>query len=468
MNDAKFIVWFRNDLRLADHPALTAALKAGSATALYIQETDASLRPLGAAARWWLHHSLNSLAVDLARIGVPLEVRTGLAEQTIRSAVAEHGATAVFWNRRYSKAERDIDSAIKQALHADCVEAQSFAANVLCEPWEVTTLQGKPYSVFTPFSRAIRQRDIPAPLAKPSGHRGSEPHTVDGDYTEPHWAEKFAPLWRIGETAAATALHDFFDAKVDGYAQGRDFPGRGATSRLSPHLRFGEISPRQIWSAATTAAHRHHPWQSEIDKFLTELIWRDFNYHQLYHRDDIATEPMQPKYAGLRWRNAPADLRRWQQGQTGLPIVDAGMRELWATGYMQNRVRMLTASLLTKNLLLDWRLGERWFWDCLVDADIASNPANWQWVAGSGLDASPYFRIFNPVTQGERFDADGAYVRRWVPELSKLPDQWLQQPFAAPAEVLEQAGVELGASYPEPIVDLHASRDRALAAVKAL
>ncbi|MDB5535514.1 MAG: Deoxyribodipyrimidine photolyase, partial [Devosia sp.] len=367
---------------------------------------------------------------------------------------------------RYAPAEVAIDLVIKDALKAGGIPAQSFAANVLVEPWSIKTKTGNPYSVYTPFWNTLKASDIAAPVRTPSAKPAVRPATVDADYAQPQWAEKLVPHWRIGEAGAHKILADFLDDQLDDYAQGRDFPAREATTKLSPHLRFGEISPRQIWHAAQALALREPGTADAVNKFLSELAWRDFNYHQLYHRDDIATVPMQAKYADIPWRNAPADLQAWQRGKTGFPLIDAGMRELWATGFMQNRVRMLTASLLAKNLLIDWRLGEQWFWDCLCDADSANNPGNWQWAAGSGLDAAPYFRIFNPVVQGERFDADGRYVRQWIPELAGLPDKWIQQPYAAPSEVLKAAGVALGGTYPRPIVDLKLSRERALEAAK--
>jgi len=266
----------------------------------------------------------------------------------------------------------------------------------------------------------------------------------------------------VSEDAARERLADFLDGMVANYPGDRDIPSRDGTSRLSPHLRFGEISPRQIWHAARLRAELEPELAGGIEKFLSELAWRDFSYSQLYHREDISRTPMQLKFSGLAWPEAPEEIERWQRGQTGFPIIDAGMRELWETGYMHNRVRMLVASLLTKNLQIDWRLGEAWFWDCLVDADVANNPASWQWVAGSGLDAAPYFRIFNPVTQGERFDPAGNYVRRWVPEIAGLPDKWVHKPFAAPEAILKTAGITLGQTYPHPVVDLAASRLRAL------
>ena len=463
------IAWLRNDLRVSDNPALLAALRgADRVIALYIHEDVPGVRPPGAAARWWLHQSLAALALDLAALGVELLVRKGEPGAVIAGLVEGHAVDAVFWNRRYAPGERAVDAAIKTALNENGIKAESFGANVLVEPWDIATGQGKPYSVFTPFWKVLKQRPIPVSLGRPEAQPPRPGAAVDSDYQAPHWAGKLAPHWTIGETAAQRRLGDFLDQDVTSYPEGRDFPERDATSRLSPHLRFGEISPRQVWHAATLAAQLAPEKAGAIDKFLSELAWRDFSYHQLYHRRDIAQEPMQGKYAGMGWRDGSADLTAWQTGQTGLPIIDAGMRELWQTGYMHNRVRMLVASLLAKNLLLDWRLGEQWFWDCLVDGDVASNPASWQWVAGSGLDAAPYFRIFNPVTQGERFDAMGRYVRRFVPELAALPDPWLHQPWAAPENVLRQAGVVIGTTYPAPIVDLKTSRVRALAAAAAL
>jgi deoxyribodipyrimidine photo-lyase len=461
------IVWLRNDLRLADNPALAAAVRTGApVTALFIHETTEGMRPPGAAARWWLHQSLAALEASLAAKGIALTVAAGDARELLPQMARDAGA--VFWNRRYAPGERQADAAIKTALRAEEIAGQSCPGNVLVEPWDIATGQGRPYSVFTPFWKALRSADIASPLHPPEAGQKRRAGPVDADYRQPRWAEKLAAHWQAGESAAQQKLADFLYGAVTAYPEGRDYPAKQATSMLSPHLRFGEISPRQVWHAALAMAHADPLRAGAIDKFLSELAWRDFSYHQLYHRPDIAQVAMQPRYAGMRWRDAPDDLAAWQAGRTGLPIVDAGMRELWATGYMQNRVRMLCASLLTKNLLIDWRLGEQWFWDCLVDADSANNPASWQWVSGSGLDASPYFRIFNPVTQGERFDRDGDYVRRWVPELAGLGDAWLHHPWEAPENILESAGVRLGETYPRPIVDLKVSRLRALDASRGL
>ncbi len=464
------LIWLRNDLRLADNPALTAAMQTGlPVEAIYIEETDLQLRPLGGASRWWLHQSLQTLARDLAGIGVPLRTVRGPARAEILKAADATSASCVFWNRRYAPAQCEIDAAIKSALRDKGRRVESFAANVLIEPWDIETGTGKPYSVYTPFWKALRARDIPRPLPVPAGRTPvTASQRVDSGYRQPRWAEKLAPHWQIGERAAAKRVEDFLEGPLVDYPEGRDFPARDVTSRLSPHLAFGEISPRQVWHATEAMAQRHPAAAGATEKFLKELVWRDFNYHQLYHRPDIATHAMQEKFDRLAWRHDPAALAAWQKGETGFPIIDAGMRELWETGYMQNRVRMLVGSLLAKNLLLDWRLGEAWFWDTLCDADIASNAGNWQWVAGSGLDAAPFFRIFNPVTQSEKFDASGAYLRRWLPELAKLPDSAIHDPTSAPAEVLRAAGVRLGKTYPRALLDLKATRARALEAFSAL
>lgn len=428
------LVWLRNDLRIADNPALAAGLVRGKVVVVHVEETDPALRPRGAASRWWLNGSLNALAHDLAQIGIRFETIRG----SILDAVADNKAGAVLWNRRYGPAERRADGAIKDRLKRDGIEAESFPGNVLVEPFDIATRTGGSYAVYTPFWNALRQRDIPAPRrasAQPGEAISFE--KVDTDYRPAPWTRKLTRYWKIGESAARDRLHDFLE-RIEGYPDGRDYPAREATSVLSPHLAFGEISARQVWHSALALGERHPAKTAAVQKFLMELAWRDFNIHQLYHRPDIATVPMQAKFARLEWRRSDADLAAWQRGETGIAIVDAGMRELWKTGFMQNRVRMLVASLLTKNLLLDWRLGEQWFWDCLVDADLANNAGNWQWVAGCGNDAAPYFRIFNPATQAEKFDPDGSYVQRWAPQPR------------------------------EPIVDLRSSRERALAAFRAL
>ena len=460
------LIWFRNDLRIFDNPALLAAIGTGRPVlAAYVHETDAELRRPGGAATWWLNKSLDALALSLRGLGIPLRVLSGQAFRHIGQMVEEDAVGAVYWNRRYDPAGRTVDAQIKSDLRERNLDAQSFNAGLLVEPWELATAQNRPYAVFTPFWNALRKAAIARPGPAPAALRARlDPQAREVSSPAPAWANKLEAVWKVGEQAAQDRLVSFLES-VAGYDWRRDYPDRSATSRLSPHLRFGEIGPRQIWHAALSHAHRHPDCHAAIMKFLSELAWRDFNYHQLFHRADISQHPMQPQFTAMQWREDDAAFDAWCTGKTGYPIIDAGMRELWQTGYMHNRVRMLTASFLAKNLLLDWRRGEQWFWDCLVDADPASNPGNWQWVSGSGLDAAPWFRIFNPVLQGEKFDPSGVYVRQWLPQIAALPDEWLHRPFEAPSAVLEAAGIVPGDTYPHPIVDLPNSRRRALDAL---
>lgn len=458
------LVWLRNDLRLSDNPALLAACESGGRViALYIHETDERVRTPGSAARWWLNQSLESLGQALGKKGILLLVRSGEAAEVLDAIIVEEGVEAVHWNRRYAASEREVDQDIKASLRERGLSVSSHPGNVLAEPWTIATGQGKPYSVFSPFWKTLRDSRIDQPRPAPDklGEAVSA-KAYDRSYDAPAWSRKFEGRWAIGEAAAQKRLHDFLDERLEGYPEGRDFPGRDVTSLISPHLRFGEISARQVWYAALAQVEAKPETKPAADKFLSELAWRDFSYHQLYHRPDIATVPMQARYGAMPWQEDDRAEAAWQRGQTGIPIIDAGMRELWHTGYMHNRVRMLAASFLTKNLLVDWRRGERWFWDCLVDGDIANNPASWQWVAGCGLDAAPYFRIFNPVIQGQRFDEAGDYVRKWVPELENLPDKWVHNPYEAPASIVREAGIVLSETYPLPLVDLKTSRQRAL------
>ncbi|WP_417503977.1 cryptochrome/photolyase family protein [Microbacterium sp.] len=418
------LVWFRDDLRLADNPALRAAIDRGEPViALYVlDEESPGIRPLGGAARWWLHHSLASLDERLRERGGALVLRRGAAGHVVREAVADVGAGAVFWNRRYGGAEREIDSSLKSALRAEGLEVASFAASLLHEPWTVTTGSGTHYSVFTPFWRACLA--LPAPRAPLP-----EPRTVDGpdhvpasdaldDWdllpTRPDWAGGLRDTWEPGEPAARRRLTEFLAHDLPSYDRARDEPAAGATSLLSPRLRWGEISPFTVWHEAVGV--------DGAGGFLSELGWREFAWHTLYHSPDLATRNLRREFDAFPWPPLdPTHLEAWQHGETGVPLVDAGMRELWHTGYMHNRVRMVVASFLVKNLLIDWRLGEEWFWDTLVDADEANNPFNWQWVAGSGADAAPYFRVFNPELQAKKFDPQGLYISQWASEAPTEP-----------------------------------------------
>jgi len=463
MTDNPIIHWFRRDLRITDNPALSRAADTGKPIiAVFIDESDAD-KPLGAASLWWLHYSLTSLMNDL---DVPLILRRGQAADILDELIKATGADHVVWNRRYEKDGIERDTLIKSALTDRGLKVESFKANLLNEPWEVKTKSDTYYKVFTPYWRAAREVFTPdAPLSAPNNMNAyADDLRTDKleDWkllpTRPDWGSKMLPYWTPGSEGAREALTEFLNGPVQTYTNDRNRPDKKGTSKLSPHLAFGEISPREIWQACESV--------EQTDKFMSEIGWREFSYNLLYHNPNLATENFRSDFDAFPWKKDNEALQRWQTGQTGYPFVDAGMRELWQTGWQHNRVRMVTASFLIKHIMLDWRRGEEWFWDCLVDADPASNAASWQWVAGSGADAAPYFRIFNPFSQGEKFDKNGDYVRRYVPELKDLPNKYLNRPWEAPKDVLEKAGVVLGQTYPEPIVDHKAARERALAAYK--
>ncbi|WP_332685308.1 cryptochrome/photolyase family protein [Bosea sp. (in: a-proteobacteria)] len=482
MTETPALVWFREDLRLSDNPALSAVLEHGPSLCLYILDDSPARRPLGGAARWWLSRSLAALSAAIAARGGELLVMRGDPAEILPRIVRDAGIGFVAWNRRYEASAIALDKALKAGLSAAGVAVESFNAALLNEPWQVTTRAGRPMQVFTPYWRAARERGAPsAPLpATTTIHKATPPEGLRRaaltvaelglEPSQPDWAGGLRESWTPGEDGAWTRLADFLDGGLQGYRAERDRPDRLATSRLSPHLRFGEIGPRQIWHATRMAleAGKTDGSAADAEKFLSEIGWREFSYHLLFHNPELATRNFNARFDAFAWVNDESGLAAWRRGLTGYPLVDAGMRELWTTGWMHNRVRMVAASFLIKHLLTDWRQGEAWFWDTLVDADPANNAASWQWVAGSGADAAPYFRIFNPVTQGEKFDPEGAYVRRFVPELAQLDPKFIHQPWTAPQAVLEKAGVALGEDYPRPIVDLDFGRRRALAALAAL
>jgi deoxyribodipyrimidine photo-lyase len=474
------IVWFRDDLRLSDHPALHEAAKSGAGViGLYVHEDSSSpvceTRPLGGAARWWLAQSLRRLQESLAAIGGTLVLRRGPAAKAVTDLAREIQADQVFWNEIAQEAELARANKVEAALRAAGVAVKKFPGDLLVDPAVLRSKEGRALRVFTPFWRRVLAIGAPAKLLPaPTSLRPAAPvasETVESFGLEPvgpDWATGLRQTWEVGERAARERLKSFLADGIAGYARGRDRPDIERTSNLSPHLRFGEISPRQIWHAAQFAAAERPALAGDIDKFISELGWREFCRHLLFDSPEMATRNLQPAFDAFPWRPDRRALRAWQRGQTGYPMVDAGMRQLWQTGTMHNRVRMVVASFLVKHLLIDWREGERWFWDTLVDADAASNPANWQWVAGCGADAVPYFRVFNPILQGAKFDPLGDYVRRWVPELARLPAALIHQPWKAAPLELESAGVRLGSSYPEPIVEHHAGRERALVAYAKL
>ncbi|WP_419535594.1 cryptochrome/photolyase family protein [Endozoicomonas sp.] len=482
------IHWFRQDLRLSDNPSLFEAAGNGQVLPLFIlDDHSAGQWASGRASRWWLHHSLDALNESL---NDRLLVLQGDAEKVLRDLIKEYKVDAVYWNRCYEPWRIQRDQRIKQSLRDDGLEVKSFNGSLLWEPWTVLKKDGTPYKVFTPYYRKgclisePPREPLPVPkkiqcvaktakndintldllpskgLVPEQNHESADPSKqVRWDHNlYNHWCEQGRG---VGEAAAKNKLRDFINKGLSGYKEGRDFPARHSISQLSAHLHFGEVSPNQVWYASAAAATENNV-ETDLDCFHSELGWREFSYYLLYHFPTLPEQNFQPKFDGFPWQDDPKILKRWQKGLTGIPIVDAGMRELWQTGFMHNRVRMIVGSFLVKNLLQQWRQGEAWFWDCLVDADLASNSASWQWVAGSGADAAPYFRIFNPVTQGQKFDPDGEYIRRYVPELSGLSNKYLFAPWEAPEHVRSQAEVYLGESYPHPLVDIKESRIRAL------
>ncbi len=475
MSDNPVIHWFRDDLRLADNPALAAAHATGRPLVLayILDEESRESRSLGGASRWWLDKSLRALGERIGAKGGALVLRRGPAETAIAKLVAETGAHAVYWTRRYGPARR-IDERIKAALKKDGVEAHSFNGALLAEPFALKTGSGGAFKVFTPFWKALQASiEIPPPSPEPRAFPAAPQIVSDAldswklHPSMPDWSGGLAQMWTPGELGARKRMRDFMAGPIAGYADGRNIPSQASTSRLSPHLRFGEISPHQVWRAAQHAAEAGQAPVDQVQKFLSEIAWRDFSYHLLYHDPDMGRLSWRRQFEQVDWRmGSKAELEAWRRGRTGYPIIDAGMRELWATGWMHNRVRMIVASFFAKDLLVHWRKGEEWFWDTLVDADEANNANGWQWTAGTGADAAPYFRVFNPVLQGEKFDPAGDYVRSWVPELAKLAPKWIHRPWEAPVEALGSAGVALGKTYPLPIIDHDFARKRALETYK--
>lgn len=467
------LVWFRLDLRLADNDAVGAAVRGGGPVVpVYIWDPDLELPwPPGAASRWWLHRSLASLDRSLRARGSRLVIRRGPAGPALAELARTVGATRVVLSRRFEPAVAARDAGIVRDLASEGIRAEQVRGNVLFEPVEIRTQAGGPFQVFTPFWNATQAMPggvaavRAAPRRIPPPHRWPSSLAITDLGLEPgvEWDGGLRDAWSPGEAGARAALRRFVRQPLRGYETGRDLPGIAGTSRLSPHLHFGELSARAVWHAAMAAQHR-----PGAIAFVRELGWREFAVHLLHHFPKTPEQPLRAQFRAFPWRTDARQLRAWQRGRTGYPIVDAGMRELWATGWMHNRVRMIVASFLVKHLLLPWQRGAEWFWDTLVDADLANNTLGWQWTAGCGADAAPFFRIFNPVLQGEKFDRDGSYVRRWVPELAGLPDGVLHKPWTATREQCEAAGVVLGRTYPRPIVDHATARGRALAAFAAL
>lgn len=470
MSDSRpVLLWLRRELRLADHPALTEACASGSPVIpVFILDETPPARPPGGASRWWLHHSLASLDRDISRLGGRLVLRRGHSVGALEDLVRETDARAVFWTRNHAPGDLAADTALRQRLERK-LELHCLDGRLLFEPEQIRKKDGTPYRVFTPFWNACQampesRTPLPAPESWPAA-AGTLPSDRLADWSllprGPDWAGGLRESWRPGEREALTRCADFLEADLARYPAKRDVPGDSGTSRLSPHLSWGEISPRQVSHMAQTHA-AHSRSLAGTEALLRQLGWRDFCHHLLFHHPELAEQPLQEQFADFPWREDAALLEKWQQGRTGYPIIDAGMRELWTTGWMHNRVRMIVASFLVKDLLIPWQAGEAWFWDTLVDADPANNAANWQWVAGCGADAAPFFRIFNPSVQAQKFDPDGRYVRRWLPELADCPDECLHEPW------LQPAGDDAGPDYPRPIVEHSEARERALTAYREM
>ena len=474
MSDAA-IVWFRQDLRITDNPALNAALAQHQRIIpLFIHAPgDANTWEHGAASRWWLHHSLKSLNSTLRQLGSRLVIRTGDSSlDAIQALITEAKAGHVYWNRLYEPQHIERDKIIKQTLKNKGIEVNSFNSALLHEPWDIEKNDGGPFRVFTPFWKAcvksgLATGDESTPDHLPAVSSRIKSVKLDALELLPkiRWDRSFADYWQPGESGARRCLDEFLDQALVNYPDDRNRPDIIGTSMLSAHLHFGEISPQQIVAGTSHAASiNNQPGVvTGSETFIREIGWREFAYHLLYHFPQTVDRPLNQRFDKFSWdRKYSRNLHAWQQGQTGIPLVDAGMRQLWQTGWMHNRVRMIVASLLTKNMLIPWQEGSKWFWDTLVDADLANNTLGWQWTAGCGADAAPYFRIFNPVTQAEKFDPAGSYIRQWIPEIAALPNKYLAQPWSAPATLLAEHRITLGKDYPRPVVDLKASRQRAL------
>ncbi len=478
MSDKPILVWFRRDLRLADHPALDAAVKAGAPVIpVYIldDETPGAWR-LGGASRWWLASSLRTLEASLRKRDSKFILRRGAAVEALVELADETGAGAVYFTRGYEPFIVEQEKRLRGALENAGLECRRFGGHLLVEPEGVETKAGEPFKVFTPFYKACLEVEsvggvLTAPKKLPAPSRWPKSEALDDwrlEPTKPDWAREIRDYWTPGEQGAQARLQAFIGDALASYKKERDRPDIDGTSRLSPYLAFGEISPRQIWHAAQSAAQQKSECEAGAHAFIRELYWREFSYHLLFHWPEIPETPFRPEFENLPWQPDKKNLQAWQKGRTGYPIVDAGLRQLWAIGWMHNRVRMVVASLLTKHLLIPWRDGEDWFWDTLVDADLANNAASWQWVAGSGADAAPYFRVFNPILQGKKFDPQGNYVRRWVPELAEMPAEHIHAPWEAPESILKKADVTLGVSYPLPIIQHEKGRKQALDAYETV
>ena len=471
----KAIIWFRKDLRLSDNPALTQACEENNEIIpIYIYEENIpNAWMIGEASKWWLHYSLQSLCDNFDSFGIKLVLKKGNPLTILQSLLHETQANAVYWNRRYEPYSILNDAKIKQTLYKQGVKCNSYNGSLLIEPWEILTQKKTYFKVFTRFwNQSLKVLDIPNDLPIPELKKKNTAANLLSDNLNdwnllpkhPNWAREFKKNWNPGEFNAQKKLMHFIENHLENYSKERDFPGCRGTSALSPHLASGEISPRQIWNAIKNynITKKSKLLIESSNKYLAEIGWREFSYNLLYHFPKLPSDPFSDRFQSFPWKKNESFLKAWQKGLTGYPIVDAGMRQLWHIGWMHNRVRMIVASFLTKDLLINWTEGTKWFWDTLVDADLASNSASWQWVAGCGADAAPYFRIFNPVLQSQKFDPEGTYIRQWIPELTKLPTKYIHAPWETPEEILKESNIQLGINYPYPIIDHYEAKTKAL------
>ncbi|MES5955649.1 deoxyribodipyrimidine photo-lyase [Bacillus fungorum] len=469
----KIIVMFQKDFRLYDNPALFEASQSGEVLPVYIQDEAFSM---GEASKWWLHHAILDIQKQLEALGSTLIIRKGNTQEEILSLIEQLGITGVYWNICYDPDRLQSNQKMKTILEDKNIICKEFNSHLLLEPWIIKKKDNTEYKVFTPFYNAFQKQVIPKPISKVQRIKGGNSLPASLAVSELHllptipWTAHIESIWEPTEEGAYKTCKKFFSSKLASYSEGRDFPNENAHSMLAPYLSFGQISVRLMYHYLINKSTERQCslFEKQVNSFIRQLIWREFSYYLLYHYPFTVYKPLNKSFEHFPWNNEGELLRVWQKGETGYPFIDAGMRELWQTGFMHNRARMAVASFLVKHLLIPWQEGAKWFMDTLLDADIANNTMGWQWVAGSGADASPYFRIFNPITQGEKFDKNGEYIRRWVPELKDIPNKYIHKPWEAPEHVLQKANIKLGDTYPFPIVDHKAARERALCAYKSM
>lgn len=469
MMNKTIIVWIRKDFRLVDNPALFHAAKEGMVVPVYIHD-DYEESSMGSASKWWLHHALNDFKTSIKKIKGTLIVQKGNPKDVLQKLLHETNAQDIYWNRRYEPHALKKDKELQAFFSEQQINIRTFEGFLLHEPWKITKENGEPYKVFTAYYKASQKHSVSSAVKKVTSIQASskpvESLSVSDLDLLPSipWDETIKSTWEATEKGAIDVFKTFLKNKLLHYEKGRDFPAEALNSFLSPYFATGQLSARVLYHYLRTKAEKisSGAFEQQAEMFIRQLIWRDFAYQLLYHFPHTTTEPLNEKFKQFQWADGNEELQAWKNGKTGYPLVDAGMRELWETGFMHNRVRMVTASFLVKHLLIHWKHGANWFFDTLVDADLANNTMGWQWVAGSGADAAPYFRIFNPITQSEKFDKEGEYIKKWLPELKDIPSSYIHKPWEAPADVLEKANVTLNKTYPAPIVDHKAARERAL------